>query len=217
MDEVWKPVAGQFSDYTGLYEVSSRGRVRSLDRWVNTCGGGVRLHRGRILKPGTDGNGRLFVNLARDKKNKIARVHRLVAEAFIPNPENLPLVRHWNDVNTDNRVENLLWGTDHDNKLDSVRNGTHPETRKTHCKYGHPYSDDNLRVEGRRRICRVCAAERARSQKEKFAGKEPPKHGTGQAYNTYKCRCEECRAFWSKKNRDSKNRRKERRRNGSSQ
>ena len=99
--EIWKDIAG----YEGLYQVSNLGRVKSLKkgRW----GTG----KERILKPAKDGNGYLFVKLCKDGNSKMYHIHRLVADAFIPNPDNLPTVDHINRDRTDNRVENLRWAS----------------------------------------------------------------------------------------------------------
>ena len=99
MIEEWRPVVG----YEGLYEVSSYGRVRSLDRYdERNC-----FREGRILKLYTSRVGYLRVQLSLNSKKKMYLVHRLVAEAFIPNPDNLPEVNHLDEDKTNNRVENL--------------------------------------------------------------------------------------------------------------
>lgn len=79
-----------------------------------------------ILKPHKgDNHGHLNMRVY-DKEGKLKEVylHRLLAQTFIPNPDNLPVVRHLNDIPDDNRLENLAWGTQADNQRDSVRNGT---------------------------------------------------------------------------------------------
>lgn len=73
-------------------------------------------------------------------KKKNIKIHRLVAEIYIPNPENKPLVRHLNDDRFDNRVENLAWGTDLDNRNDALRNGKITDLKgKNNPMYGRSF------------------------------------------------------------------------------
>ena len=104
-EEIWRPVVG----YEGLYDVSSYGRVRSLDRYVKGRYGNYRLHKGKILSPAKDTTGYLKVVLACNGKCKTIKVHRLVAQVFILNPDNLLEVNHKDEDKTNNRVENLEW------------------------------------------------------------------------------------------------------------
>ena len=101
MIEEWRPIEG----YEGLYEVSSYGRVRSLDKYVKSGYGSYRLRKGKILSPGIRPDGYLVVSL----QYKMFRVHRLVAQAFILNPDNLPQVNHKDENKANNRVDNLEW------------------------------------------------------------------------------------------------------------
>lgn len=103
--EIWK----DYKDYEGLYMVSNWGRAKSLDTYIKDRNGTVRFCKGRILKPVIVGRGYLKVNLYKNNKQKQYYVHRLVAEAFIPNPENLPEVNHKDENKLNNNAENLEW------------------------------------------------------------------------------------------------------------
>lgn len=108
MSEIWKAVPG----YEGLYEVSNCGRVRSLDRWVNTKGGAKRKVSGQIVSTRLNViNGYRYVVLRKDGKNIYRNVHRLVAIAFIPNPNNYPYVNHKDENRGNSCVDNLEWCT----------------------------------------------------------------------------------------------------------
>lgn len=106
-EERWVPIKG----YEPFYEVSSLGRVRSDGRIrTNYCA------KPRILKPNPHPNRYLQVVLFKKGKPLTKKVHRLVAEAFIPNPKQLPEVNHKNGIRDDNRVKNLEWMTHAQNK-----------------------------------------------------------------------------------------------------
>lgn len=107
--EQWKVIEG-----FDLYEISNTGKVRSKDRYIK-CAKGIRLHKGRIMKPIDNGTGHLKVELKQDGRKKKAYVHRLVAVAFISNPENKPFVNHIDNDPTNNDVENLEWCTPQEN------------------------------------------------------------------------------------------------------
>ena len=105
MNEIWRSI----KNYEGLYEVSNWGRVRSLGKWVNSKNGSKRFIKGRVLRPGKNRKGYLQVILCKDGVMKSYRVHRLVAQAFLPNPYGLPEINHKDKCKANNRVENLEW------------------------------------------------------------------------------------------------------------
>lgn len=122
MEEIWKPIEG-FED---IYEISNLGRVRSFDRiikygarqYVNKFGTIVNEKQstmqipGKIRKPAKSFDGYDEIHLqANDGRSKYYRVHRLVAQAFIPNPDNLPQVDHIDGDKSNNCVNNLRWCT----------------------------------------------------------------------------------------------------------
>lgn len=106
MKEIWKDVLG----YEGLYSVSNLGRIKAYYRRVDS-GKCHREWKEHILYCAKDGCGYYRTNLAKNGHNHTVKVHRIVAQAFLPNPDNLPEVNHKNGDKTDNRVENLEWCT----------------------------------------------------------------------------------------------------------
>lgn len=119
MKEVWKDING----YEGCYQVSNLGRIKSLDRMTNNQYGEYFM-KGRILKNSIikdKGYCRVSLNNGNGKISK--RVHRLVAEAFIPNPENKPEVNHKDGNKLNNCVSNLEWCTNKENIEHSIRTG----------------------------------------------------------------------------------------------
>ena len=125
--EEWRPIAG----YEGLYEVSSLGRVRSLDKYRKffdfNGNEHSRLVKGRVrkLQLATNGYYTVSLNIAgRGESRKL--VHRLVAEAFVPNPDNLPEVNHKDCCKTNNLPDNLEW-------CDRVYNVNYADAREKHA------------------------------------------------------------------------------------
>lgn len=113
--EIWKDIKG----YEGLYQVSNFGRVKRLE---NKRCDGHHVLKEKILKNEIKKTKYVYIHLCKDGKVKGFRVHRLVAEAFIDNPNNLPQVNHINCDKTDNRVDNLEWCTASENQKHCVEN-----------------------------------------------------------------------------------------------
>jgi len=123
MKEIWKIIPG----YKGLYEVSNQGRVRSYSRGNNP----------RILKPEITWCGYARTALCRNgafDRNHLS-IHRLVAQAFIPNPENKPEINHKNGIKADNRVENLEWCTISENRKHAIATGLMIMPRGKQCSW----------------------------------------------------------------------------------
>jgi hypothetical protein len=163
MDEQWRPVVG----YEERYSVSNLGRVRREERtysYEGRWGTTTATIKQLVLAPFPSLQGYLIVN-ATDEDGFVAplRIHRAVLNSFIGPPGEGEVARHLNDVRTDNRLENLGWGTRLDNAQDAQRNGRHNQHKyKTHCKRGHEFNADNTEfstnVYGSRvkRVCRTC-------------------------------------------------------------
>jgi hypothetical protein len=118
---MWKDVVG----YEGLYEVSDSGEVRSRDRYIKTDIRHVksRLIKGKILFQNLKPNGYKTVDLCKDGKVKTTLVHRIVAEAFLPNPDGLRFVNHKDSNRANNIVSNLEWVTSSENRKHGITNG----------------------------------------------------------------------------------------------
>lgn len=119
MEEVWKAIPEWES-----YEVSNLGRIRSIDRIINVNAPYKwRAVKGKIRKPQFDQHGYLQVMISQNGKSKVMKIHRAVAMAFIPNPDNKPCVNHIDNDPTNNRLENLEWVTLKENSQWMLKQG----------------------------------------------------------------------------------------------
>lgn len=105
--EIWRCI----SDYDGLYQVSSYGRVKMMGRYKRLWHGAKTFIQPRILNQFTVCGYKKVKLRSKDGATKMVSVHRLVAESFIPNPQNLPQVNHKDENKTNNCVDNLEWCT----------------------------------------------------------------------------------------------------------
>lgn len=128
--EVWKDIEG----YEGLYQVSNFGRVKAMQKLVGR--GKQYMMPERIVTAQKTPNGYLRLHLDRDSRRSYFSVHRLVANAFVPNHNHFAHVNHKNEVKTDNRACNLEWCTPKYNSNYGTRN-----TKISKSKIGHIVSD----------------------------------------------------------------------------
>lgn len=164
MQEIWKDVTG----YEGLYQVSNFGNVKSCDRVVLAGMNSNHTYqhiKSKLLKTG--GGKYKQVILCKDGKIKAFTVHRLVAQAFIPNPNNLPCINHKDENPSNNRADNLEWCTykynnEYNNRVDKCRD----KISRTLLGRKHEYS---LTAEQRKHISDAakCGWEKRRQKMEK--------------------------------------------------
>lgn len=120
--EIWKDVVG----YEGYYQVSNFGNIRSVDRVIYSDKlhiGTKRELKSKMLKPYVNSHGYLALTLTKNSNEKSVRVHRLVAEAFIKNPNNYDQINHIDGNKTNNKVENLEWCNNQHNVNHAYKNG----------------------------------------------------------------------------------------------
>lgn len=122
VNEEWRDVKG----YEGLYQVSNFGRVKSLDYYQKNPqkkSTKLSLFKEKVLKQCHDKDGYCYISLAKKEKAKTARVNRLVAQSFIPNPKNLPCTNHIDNDRTNNSIGNLEWVTVAENNKHRMLHG----------------------------------------------------------------------------------------------
>lgn len=134
IQELWLPISG----YIGIYEISDMGRIRTLERDIYYKKGKnqyKRVQKPKIMKLQENRGGYLWINLNRAGKHKVARIHRLVAKAFIPLVNGKYIVNHKNGIKTDNRVVNLEWTTSAENNLHAYEVGIKKSHRAGYSDY----------------------------------------------------------------------------------
>jgi hypothetical protein len=147
--EEWRDV----TDWEGLYEVSSHGRVRTIAHTVTRSNGRPLTVSAKFVGF-TTSEGRRAVRLPDGKQHEVAD---LVLCAFVgPRPPGA-MALHSDDDPQHNHRENLRWGTRSDNAHDAIRNGRHNFARNTACPWGHAFAGTNLLRDSRQRSCRACA------------------------------------------------------------
>lgn len=108
--------------FKGLYQITKCGKVRSLDKRVNCPLNGTRLVKSKSIKLRLEKNGYFCVVLTRYRDGRRYLVHRLLAETFIPNPENKPYINHIDGVKHNNSLDNLEWCTHKENMQHAFEN-----------------------------------------------------------------------------------------------
>jgi hypothetical protein len=153
--ERWLAAAG----YEGYYEVSDRGRVRSVSRTLYLCDGRTRPHHGKLRAISINSQGQHYVTLHTCGSSRTELVHHLVLETFVgPRPSGLEGC-HWDDDSSNNAVDNLRWDTHGANMRDCVRNGNNQQSLKITCPRRHVLVSPNLVVSKLaigRRECLAC-------------------------------------------------------------
>lgn len=165
MSEEWKPIEG----FEGLYEVSDHGNVKSLDR-LEKVGNGMRMRRGRILKAHIQKSGHLLVVLCKDGKNYPRTIHRLVAIAFINNPDNKPVVDHIDTNPANNCVSNLKWATVQENCLNPITRVHNSESKKGHKCYLKHHSEETKQKLREQRLGKKLSEEHRKRISESHKG-----------------------------------------------
>jgi hypothetical protein len=165
MNEIWRSIAG----HPG-YEVSNRGKVRSVDRVVTAMRRGCAVqcqYTGRILKLGSCRGGYQVARLGRSGRR--ARIHHLVLEAFVGARPAGHQAAHGDGNPRNNEFSNLRWATPSENAEDRRRHGTlllgrrHHYGARTHCKNGHPFGEAHgTRYVNGRRVCATCQRDASR-------------------------------------------------------
>ena len=144
MCEVWKDVVG----FEGLYQVSNFGRVKSLAKKA-----GKSSRDERIKTPIICCSGYAKVNTCKNNDQKQISIHRLVAEAFIPNPENKPCVNHIDGNKLNNHVDNLEWCTQKENVQHAIEHGLRTHSHHSPTIIHDKDSNETIAFETQKSAC----------------------------------------------------------------
>ena len=117
--EYWVPIPG----YENYYEISNLANIRSINRSILTKSGYLKPEKERTLTQRISNKGYLTVTLSKNGQSNTKAVHRLLAQAFIPNPDNKPIINHRNGNKLDNAIDNLEWVTYSENAFHAYRTG----------------------------------------------------------------------------------------------
>ena len=141
MNEIWKDIEG----FNGRYQISNTGKVKSIYK-----------QKEKFLTPQKDRYGYLTIDLRKDGKSKRNKLHRLVAKAFIPNPDSLPQVNHKNGNKEDNNADNLEWCTAKENLKHALDSGLRQCIHKNTPHYGEENGSSKITKEIAEEIRATC-------------------------------------------------------------
>lgn len=122
MEEIWKDIKG----YERMYQISNYGRIKSLSRFINSCKQYSSIgyySKEKIKKQSVSKTGYYICTLCKNGKTRTFKVHRLIAEAFIDNPNNLPIINHKDGNKLNNSIDNLEWCDYSYNNKEAYRQG----------------------------------------------------------------------------------------------
>ena len=127
-EEIWKDIP----QLEGLYQASNLGRIKSIERIAKKEYRNNRIVKEKILKGSKNEDGYFKIHISNKERhiNKVVFIHRLVAQTFIPNPNNLPQVNHKDGNKLNNNINNLEWCTNLYNQRHAWKNGLHKATWK---------------------------------------------------------------------------------------